>query len=177
MTGLGLFQVVLLHATLSLAFLCQGAVRSKVYHFADRESGPTEPEIIEGHPRSTGHVRCHQEHRPDVVCFSLLFFKSAVYLLPLSLCPLGSLWFSSRPCSSIDFRDGIDWVIVGGESGPGARPMEADWIRDIRDRCLGSNVPFFFKQWGGVFKKRNGRTIDDRTWDQMPEILGKVPSR
>ena len=73
--------------------------------------------------------------------------------------------------------NGIDWVIVGGESGPGARPMEADWVRDIRDMCLGSNVPFFFKQWGGVFKKRNGRTLDNRKWDQMPEIQWKVPSR
>ena len=67
---------------------------------------------------------------------------------------------------------GIDWVIVGGESGPGARPMEADWVRDIRDNCLQSNVPFFFKQWGGVFKKRMGRMLDNRTWDQMPERQG-----
>lgn len=63
---------------------------------------------------------------------------------------------------------GIDWVIVGGESGPGARPMEADWVRDIRDQCLQNNVPFFFKQWGGMFRKRTGRILDDRTWDQMP---------
>ncbi len=63
----------------------------------------------------------------------------------------------------------IDWVIVGGESGPGARPMEADWVRDIRDNCLENDVPFFFKQWGGVFKKKMGRTLDNRTWDQMPE--------
>ena len=63
---------------------------------------------------------------------------------------------------------GIDWVIVGGESGPGARPMNADWVREIRDNCLNSEVPFFFKQWGGVFKKRAGRILDDRTWDQMP---------
>ena len=63
---------------------------------------------------------------------------------------------------------GIDWVIVGGESGPGARPMEATWVRDIRDNCVASQVPFFFKQWGGVFKKRTGRTLDGRTWDQMP---------
>ena len=63
---------------------------------------------------------------------------------------------------------GIDWVIVGGESGPGARPMEAEWVRDIRDNCVSSHVPFFFKQWGGVFKKRTGRTLDGRTWDQMP---------
>ena len=64
---------------------------------------------------------------------------------------------------------GVDWVIVGGESGPGARPMEADWVRDIRDRCLETAVPFFFKQWGGAFKKRTGRVLDDRTWNQMPE--------
>ena len=64
--------------------------------------------------------------------------------------------------------ENIDWVIVGGESGPGARPMEAEWVRDIRDNCVSSHVPFFFKQWGGVFKKRTGRTLDGRTWDQMP---------
>lgn len=63
---------------------------------------------------------------------------------------------------------GVDWVIVGGESGPGARPMEADWVREIRDVCVREHVPFFFKQWGGVFKKRTGRTLDGRTWDQMP---------
>ncbi len=64
--------------------------------------------------------------------------------------------------------DGIDWVIVGGESGPGARPMEEGWVTDIRDRCLAANVPFFFKQWGGVIKKRTGRVLEGRTWDQMP---------
>ncbi len=64
--------------------------------------------------------------------------------------------------------EGINWVIVGGESGPGARPMEADWVRDIRDHCGSNGIPFFFKQWGGVFKKRTGRTLDNRVWDQMP---------
>ena len=64
--------------------------------------------------------------------------------------------------------DGIDWVIVGGESGPGARPMAADWARDIRDQCLAAAVPFFFKQWGGVFKKRNGRLLDGIQHDGMP---------
>ena len=64
--------------------------------------------------------------------------------------------------------DGIDWVIVGGESGPGARPMEADWVRDIRDQCEINDVPFFFKQWGGVFKKKTGRTLDNREWNEMP---------
>ncbi len=62
----------------------------------------------------------------------------------------------------------IDWVIVGGESGPGARPMDLDWVRQIRDRCVGRGVPFFFKQWGGVAKKKAGRVLDGRTWDEMP---------
>jgi protein gp37 len=64
--------------------------------------------------------------------------------------------------------DGIDWVIVGGESGPGARPMHAEWVAEIRDRCVLAGVPFFFKQWGGTNKKRNGRLLEGRTWDQMP---------
>jgi len=63
---------------------------------------------------------------------------------------------------------GIDWVVVGGESGPNARPMKEEWVLDIRDQCINSNVPFFFKQWGGVFKKRNGRLLENRTWDEMP---------
>jgi protein gp37 len=70
---------------------------------------------------------------------------------------------------------GINWVIVGGESGPGARPMDAAWVREIGDRCIRAKVPFFFKQWGGVFKKRNGRILDGRTWDEMP-IGATAPS-
>ena len=66
--------------------------------------------------------------------------------------------------------NGIDWVIVGGESGPGARPMEEEWALDIRDQCLAADVPFYFKQWGGVFKKRRGRVLDGRTWDEMPRF-------
>jgi protein gp37 len=64
--------------------------------------------------------------------------------------------------------DGIDWVIVGGESGPGARPMNPEWVTSIRDQCIVANVPFFFKQWGGVWKKRYGRLLEGRTWDEMP---------
>ncbi len=71
------------------------------------------------------------------------------------------------PLPGLDLS-GIDWVIAGGESGPGARPMQAAWVRAIRDECLRRNVPFFFKQWGGVFKKRTGRSLDGETWDQMP---------
>jgi protein gp37 len=65
---------------------------------------------------------------------------------------------------------GIDWVIAGGESGPGARPMDPRWATGIRDRCVQQGVPFFFKQWGGVNKKKTGRTLDGRTWDQMPAM-------
>jgi protein gp37 len=68
--------------------------------------------------------------------------------------------------------DGIDWVIVGGESGPGARPVESEWVTDIRDQCLMAGVPFFFKQWGGVNKKKAGRSIDGQTWSQMPHFAG-----
>ena len=69
---------------------------------------------------------------------------------------------------------GIDWVIAGGESGPGARPMAAAWVEDVRDRCLQYDVPFFFKQWGGVNKKRAGRELGGRTWDLMPsrQLMG-----
>jgi protein gp37 len=62
----------------------------------------------------------------------------------------------------------IDWVIVGGESGPGARPMQEDWVVSLKEQCLYQNTHFFFKQWGGVNKKKNGRLLDGQTWDEMP---------
>ena len=62
----------------------------------------------------------------------------------------------------------IHWVIVGGESGPGARPVRAEWVVDIRDQCQVAGVPFFFKQWGGTRKKSAGRLLENRTWDEMP---------
>ncbi|MEW6363218.1 MAG: phage Gp37/Gp68 family protein [Acidobacteriota bacterium] len=71
------------------------------------------------------------------------------------------------PFQRIDFRD-IDWVIVGGESGACARPMDPAWVIDVRDQCKRAKVPFFFKQWGGKNKKQAGRLLDGRTWDQMP---------
>jgi protein gp37 len=67
----------------------------------------------------------------------------------------------------LDLR-GIDWVIVGGESGPRARPMNSEWAIDIRDQCRKAGVPFFFKQWGGKNKKKAGRLLDGRTWNEMP---------
>src|SRR5262245_30734217 len=67
--------------------------------------------------------------------------------------------------------EGIGWVIVGGESGPGARPMKPEWVRDIRAQCLKASIPFFFKQWGGVRKKERGRLLDGRTYDEFPRTV------
>jgi protein gp37 len=71
------------------------------------------------------------------------------------------------PLLSLDLA-GVDWVIVGGESGPGARPMQAAWARRLRDQATAAGVAFFFKQWGGRTPKAGGRTLDGRTWDQYP---------
>jgi protein gp37 len=72
------------------------------------------------------------------------------------------------PLSQLDLSC-IDWAIVGGESGFGARPMSSDWVRNIREQCVEANVAFFFKQWGGVHKKKTGRMLEGRTWDEMPD--------
>lgn len=66
---------------------------------------------------------------------------------------------------------GIAWVIVGGESGPRARPISAEWVRRLRDQCRRASIPFFFKQWGGVRKKRAGRLLDGRTYDEFPSVV------
>jgi len=71
------------------------------------------------------------------------------------------------PLPGLDLRN-IDWAIVGGESGPGARPMDKEWVVDIRRQCRRAKVPFFFKQWGGVHKSKAGRELDGRTWDELP---------
>jgi protein gp37 len=71
------------------------------------------------------------------------------------------------PLPSLDLRD-IDWVIVGGESGPGSRHIQEKWVTEIRDQCLKTNTPFFFKQWGGVNKKKTGRSLQGESWDQLP---------
>ena len=74
------------------------------------------------------------------------------------------------PLESLNLKD-ISWVIVGGESGPGARPMKPEWVRSLRRQCRGAKVPFFFKQWGGVNKKKAGRELDGRTYDEMPRLV------
>jgi protein gp37 len=82
-----------------------------------------------------------------------------------------SEWVSparARRDAGVESSAGLDWVIVGGESGPGARPMRPDWARTIRDQCVAAGVAFFFKQWGGRTPKAGGRELDGRTWDEMP---------
>jgi protein gp37 len=73
--------------------------------------------------------------------------------------------------------DGIDWAIAGGESGPGARPMQPEWVRSIRDQCVRAGVAFHFKQWGGTNKKRTGRTLDGRVWSEWPSLKPGTPNR
>ena len=73
------------------------------------------------------------------------------------------------PLGSLDLN-GIDWVIVGGESGPGARPMDEEWVLDIKRQCDRQKTAFFFKQWGGVNKKKSGRLLLGKTWDAMPDL-------
>ena len=77
-----------------------------------------------------------------------------------------------EPLGSLNLNN-IDWVIVGGESGPSARPMEKSWVRNIKNQCKASDIPFFFKQWGGVNKKKSGRVLDGETWDELPYIKSR----
>jgi protein gp37 len=87
--------------------------------------------------------------------------QTSAYIKFLSLEPL------LAPLPRLKLKN-IDWAIVGGESGPGARPMQKEWVLDIQSQCRKADVAFYFKQWGGVFKKKAGRVLEGRTWDEMP---------
>lgn len=92
-------------------------------------------------------------------------------------CPAKIKFLSLEPLiDSVDKLNytGIDWAIVGGESGFGARVMQKDWVLEIRDRCKEENIDFFFKQWGGVNKKKSGRKLDGKFYDEMPELFNNV---
>lgn len=80
------------------------------------------------------------------------------------------------PLCDLDLH-GVEWVIVGGESGSKSRPMDAAWVREIKAICQVAHVPFFFKQWGGVQKKKNGRELDGATWSEMPALVGAESER
>jgi protein gp37 len=94
--------------------------------------------------------------------------------------PAGIRFLSIEPLiGSVGRLDlsGINWVIVGGESGPGARPMQRQWVREIRDQCRANDVAFFFKQWGGRTPKTGGRLLDGKEWSQFPTSRGRVEVR
>jgi protein gp37 len=92
-------------------------------------------------------------------------------------CPANIKFLSIEPLidsvNKLDYT-GIDWVIVGGESGYGARVLEKRWVTEVKNRCLELNIPFFFKQWGGVNKKKAGRLLDEKIYDDMPKIFSNV---
>jgi protein gp37 len=80
------------------------------------------------------------------------------------------------PLHALELAD-IDWVIVGGESGPRARPVDPAWVTDLRDQCRRAGVAFFFKQWGGKNKKKAGRLLEGRTWDELPAVRASAGGR
>jgi len=79
------------------------------------------------------------------------------------------------PLDELNLR-GINWVIVGGESGPNARPIKEEWVLTIKNKCVFSDIPFFFKQWGGFNKKKNGRMLEGRQWDELPDAKHNLVS-
>lgn len=100
--------------------------------------------------------------------------NSSARIEHLRQAPAGVRFLSVEPLigavGEVDLAD-IHWVIAGGESGPGARPMAIEWARDIRDQCAAQNVAFFFKQWGGIRPKSGGRELDGREWNELPASL------
>ena len=122
------------------------------------------------------------QKRADLRIPALLKTPAAVRFLSMEplLGPVSFRWAEWVPWvngNHLDGLNGIGWVIVGGESGPGARPMNADWVRPLRDQCVEAGVPFHFKQWGShdehgvpMHKKVAGRLLDGRTWDEFPEV-------
>lgn len=111
-------------------------------------------ERLDGCQRREHGVPAYRSRSEDLV-------TTAARIKFLSLEPL------LGPLPDLDLT-GTDWVIVGGESGPGARPMRPEWAIDIPDQCLAAGLPLFLEQWGGVNKKRAGRLIEGRTWDEIP---------
>ncbi len=102
------------------------------------------------------------------------FVHRAAYLRDV---PAAIRFISAEPLlGSLDGLDlsRIDWLIAGGESGPGYRPVREEWLCELRDRCLAADTAFFFKQWGGTRSKTGGRLLDGRTWDQMPIVRGAI---
>jgi protein gp37 len=162
----------LLLITVSAASLCaqNNATRSEKFsgEFARGQDDPRS--ALSGSPELSKHLQWEPHIWIGVSVENEKYLdrvdhlrKTGAHVKFLSLEPL------LGPLPRMNLR-GIDWAIAGGESGPGARPMDEEWVLDIRDQCLRANVAFSFKQWGGVFKKKTGRELEGRIWDQMPEL-------
>jgi protein gp37 len=173
----------------SLFFVCS---MSDLFHGdASNWQIETVMNVIEGNPRHTFQILTKRAERmadffdiravPDNVWLGVTV-EDKKYGLPRiehlqRLAPYAPVTFLSiepllEPLGRLDL-DMIDWVIVGGESGTKARPMNPDWVRSIRDQCVAAKVPFFFKQWGGKNKKEAGCLLDGKEWKQMPAGLMK----
>lgn len=132
-----------------------------------------------------GGVSVEDQKRADLrigplteTLYAVRWLSMEPLLGPVQLCncyPGGSTpqtYEGPQEWCNIHGRDRIDWVVVGGESGPRARPIDPDWVRSLRDECVAAGVPFFLKQWGGRTPKANGRELDGRTWDEYPAVAG-----
>jgi len=121
-----------------------------------------------GDARGPGHIWCG---------VSVEDAQAKARILHLRKSPAGVRFLSIEPLigavGAVNLS-GIDWVIAGGESGPGARPIHLEWVREIRDQCQVQNVAFFFKQWGGLRPKSGGRELDGREWSEFPAVLASA---
>jgi protein gp37 len=121
-----------------------------------------------GDARGPGHIWCG---------VSVEDAQAKARILHLRKSPAGVRFLSIEPligAVGVVNLSGIDWVIAGGESGPGARPIHLKWVREIRDQCQAQNVAFFFKQWGGLRPKSGGRELDGRQWSEFPTVLASA---
>jgi len=121
-----------------------------------------------GDGRGPGHIWCG---------VSVEDAQAKARILHLRKSPAGVRFLSIEPligAVGVVNLSGIDWVIAGGESGPGARPIHLEWVREIRDQCQAQNVAFFFKQWGGLRPKSGGRELDGRQWSEFPAVLASA---
>ncbi|WP_281806772.1 DUF5131 family protein [Methylocystis echinoides] len=121
-----------------------------------------------GDARGPGHIWCG---------VSVEDAQAKARILHLRKSPAGMRFLSIEPligAVGVVNLSGIDWVIAGGESGPGARPIHLEWVREIRDQCQAQNVAFFFKQWGGLRPKSGGRELDGRQWSEFPTVLASA---
>lgn len=139
---------------------------------AERMADYIKKRVADGHPVPSNVWLGVTVENQDYVSRARLLAELPAKVRWLSLEPL----LGPVDLSGLIGSDKINWLVVGGESGPGARPMEEAWAKGLRDQAVTSGIAFFFKQWGGVQKKKAGRDLDGRTWDEFPEIPPETAS-